>query len=90
MVDAAPDVLRAHVDLPDRAVVVEEVVPGMPAETMGLVLFDVITHVDGQPVGTAEDVRRALNREGAPDTVTITVLRRGARHELSAKRPAPR
>jgi len=82
----SPD-LQKHFGAPEgRGVLVGSVVEGSPAEAAGILVGDVLTAIGGEPVGTAADVQRivrereegeqlavALQRNGAPQTVQVTV-----------------
>uniref|UniRef100_A0A7S1Z6X8 PDZ domain-containing protein n=1 Tax=Trieres chinensis TaxID=1514140 RepID=A0A7S1Z6X8_TRICV len=69
-----------------NGVLVVEVLPGSPAERAGLeasamrgdgtiVLGDLITHVDGSPVGQVEDLLSAIEEKKAGEYVTLKVMR---------------
>ncbi|MDQ7857762.1 MAG: trypsin-like peptidase domain-containing protein [Armatimonadota bacterium] len=66
----------------DRAVRVMEVVPGSPAERAGLRAGDVIVALDGTPIGSADDLQRALGPERIGVAVAIEALRGGERVPL--------
>jgi len=51
------------------------VIPGSPADDAGLEAGDVITAIDGEPVGRVADVREALNDGSPGDEVTFSVRR---------------
>lgn len=63
-----------HVDR-ESAVEVIQVVPGGPAERAGIQPGDVIIRVDGQPIGTVEDLRRHLERLADGTPVKVTLIR---------------
>ena len=52
-------------------------VPDGPGRAAGLVVGDIVTHVDGQPIPGLLELRRVLARRAAGDTVELAV-RRGA------------
>src|SRR5262249_4128681 len=68
---AVPDAVRAHVDVPEKAVIVESVLAGTPAEKMGLQLHDIITHVNGIEVATVEDVRLTVKAASEKGDVKV-------------------
>ena len=77
--DEVDEVLAYHLDLTnDLGVLVSEVSPASPATGMGLVRFDVITAIDGQPMYTPRAVRAAIAGKKPGDNVAISV-RRGAK-----------
>lgn len=74
-------------------VAIAEVVPGGPAARAGLqgvqvvrgrrvVLGDRIVAVDGKPVRSEDDLRDAFEAAGVGGTVTLTIVRDGARREI--------
>jgi uncharacterized protein YndB with AHSA1/START domain len=58
------------------------VVPGLGAADAGLAQDDVIVAIDGQPTRDVAALRGALQSRQVGDTVTVTIFRGGARHEL--------
>jgi S1-C subfamily serine protease len=71
-------------------VVVEDVHPGGPAEAAGLRAGDVIEAVDGEAVTILDDMLDEVGDRDPGDTVTLRVLRAGARSEVRvtlAERP---
>ena len=60
----------------------EAVFPGSPAEEAGLRAGDVITELNGAPLGADTDLSMAILPYGAGDTITLTVLRGAQTLEL--------
>ncbi|SDF45233.1 S1C family serine protease [Klenkia brasiliensis] len=60
----------------DGALVVN-VEPGSPAEAAGIEEQDVLIAVDGQPVGSSEELQVAIDSKSPGDTVTIELVRGG-------------
>jgi S1-C subfamily serine protease len=56
---------------PNGSLVVQEVVPGAPAEQAGLVKGDTITSIDGVPVTTFDNVRDALFPHQPGDSIAV-------------------
>jgi len=77
-----PELARAF-DLPLRAALIAEVVPGGPAATAGLRAGDVVVGVDGEPVGSPEDVLTAIRRRDPGDEMELTVRRNGAERDFT-------
>ncbi len=76
--------LRAHFGAPRGAgVLVSDVEAGTPAAKAGLEVGDVITAVDGERVGWAGEVSRAVGRKKGGETVQIDVVRSRASRKLS-------
>ena len=63
---------------------VEKVIPNSPAERAGLRPFDVILGVDEQPLERHTELAQAIRWKGAGGQLTLSVLRQGQAHELSA------
>jgi putative serine protease PepD len=62
---------------------VAQVRAGTPAETAGLQPGDVVTAIDGQPVGSSTALQTAIDAHKPGDEVTVTYTRNGA--EKTAK-----
>src|SRR6056297_2712236 len=77
-----PELARAF-DLPLRAALIAEVVPGGPAATAGLRAGDVVVGVDGEPVDSPEDVLTAIRRRDPGDEMELTVRRNGAERDFT-------
>ncbi len=56
----------------------------------GIVLGDVITAVDGEPVRSVSDVRALLERQKAGDSVTVSLLRGDEEAKAEVRLSAPR
>jgi regulator of sigma E protease len=67
---------------PAAKVTVAGVQPGRPAEAAGLKFRDIITHIDGQPVGYVSFISDYLHTNG-PKPVKLTYLRDGKSNEVS-------
>jgi S1-C subfamily serine protease len=85
--------VRHHELATDRAVRVESLEPGGPAERAGIESGDLIVAYGGAPVGGIDDLHRLLTADRIGSTATVSVLRRARRLELpiaAAERPHPR
>ncbi|PIK91723.1 serine protease [Synechococcus sp. 65AY6Li] len=60
-----------------EGVLIGEVVPGSPAEQVGLRKGDVIVEIDGQPIRDAEQVQQLVDATGVGKTLTLRVIRDG-------------
>jgi S1-C subfamily serine protease len=65
-----------------NAVEVVEVVDGSPAARAGLRAEDLIVALDGTPVSSAGDLQGLMTEERIGQTLTVTVVRQGARTEV--------
>ncbi|CAN5126712.1 hypothetical protein BH20ACT16_BH20ACT16_06200 [soil metagenome] len=65
-------------------VIVKVVAPGDPAERAGLLVGDVATAVDGEPVRAADDIASAIEDRRPGDEVDIEVQRAGSKRTLRA------
>ena len=68
-------------------IVVEEVLPRSPADEAGVEVGDVIERVDGDPVGSGEELREALAAIEPGDDYRLTVRRGESRETLDVERP---
>ncbi len=80
---APPVMLGITMSAQDGGVVVDRVVPGLPAEKAGLKESDLILKFDDKPITTPEALRAALMDKKAGDQIVIRVKR--AEKELDLK-----
>jgi putative serine protease PepD len=62
-----------------------------PAQKAGLRVGDVITAADGKAIGSADELRSAINGHSPGDRVSITYVRGGQSHTVQvtlAERPS--
>ena len=85
-----PSLLRAHLDLPAAAQVIERVTAGSAADRAGLMPQDLLLEVDGQPAASLQDVRRILNVESPKPLLRIKIMRKGRVTELETAWPEAR
>ena len=76
-----------RVDIDGRSVVVA-VLPGSPAERAGLAQGDLITAIDGAPVGSAAELRAAIEAIAEGAAYTLTIDRGGASRMIEVEREA--
>jgi S1-C subfamily serine protease len=96
--DSEKTYLGARVDqrLPANAsgVSVHDVAPNGPADRAGLQAGDIITKLDNQPIGKADDLIERVHKHRAGEKVTLGILRDGKEKNLTvtleAQLPAPR
>jgi S1-C subfamily serine protease len=62
---------------------VVEVVPGTPAAKAGITTNSVITAIDGQHVGSSEDLRPLIYRHDPGDRITVTWVDRSGTHSAT-------
>lgn len=70
---------------PNAGVLVTRVEPNSPAEKAGLRSGDVLTHVNGEKIGTPSDVVNKLDDVNEGDSLEITILRHGSEKKLTAQ-----
>lgn len=86
--DEIPEALRDHLGLEaGQGLMVESVQEGSLAVALGLQKGDIVLEVAGQPIGSSEDVHRALAALRDGGEVVVTVLRKGQRETKQAKLP---
>jgi putative serine protease PepD len=66
----------------DQGATVAEVSPSGPADQAGVEAGDVITEVDGQPVGDTTELIVAIRDNAVGDTVTLTIQRDGREQQI--------
>src|SRR5258706_5883754 len=67
----------------NSGVVVSDVTPGTPAATAGLRILDVVTHLDGKPIGNVPEYFETLFHKTPGQEVVISVLRRAGRVDFA-------
>jgi S1-C subfamily serine protease len=79
-----PSTLRQTLNLPeDRGLLVVGIENNSPAEAGGLLLGDLLLRVNNQPVGDVDALRGQLRSRKAGESVTLGIVRGGARHDLN-------
>ena len=77
--------LREHFGVPEnQGVMVSRVVKGSAAEDAGLAVGDIITGVDGQEIGSAGSLGRAIRNRDGGETVEVEYWRDGEAQQTSA------
>lgn len=71
-----PDNASEHYSIPG-GVYVSDVTKGSDAEAKGIQVGDIITHVNGQPVSTVDEVGAIKNQFNVGDSMTFTIWREG-------------
>src|SRR5262245_22421563 len=69
---------------PNEGVLVTRIEPDSPAAKAGFHSGDIITHINGTQINSAEDVSRIISDENT-ETVEVIVLRHGTEQKLIAK-----
>lgn len=69
---------------PNEGVLVTRIEPDSPAAKAGFHSGDIITHINGNKINSAEDVSKIIS-DGDAETVEIIVLRHGTEQKLIAK-----
>ena len=67
----------------NSGVVVSDVTPGTPAATAGLKILDVVTDLDGNPIGNVSEYFETLFHKKPGQEVVISVLRRASRADFA-------
>ncbi len=83
------ETLRVHLGV-EEGVVLDYVAPGSPASKAGLGQHDIILEVDGEPIGSQDELREAIQAHQPGDKVTLAVLSKGEEGEREvemAERP---
>jgi hypothetical protein len=84
ILDPVPEILSSHLKLAvGEGLVISEVVAGGPAEKAGLTTNDIITRVNGESVGSSEEVRREVEKHGVGDQVKLEIVHGGEESEVT-------
>jgi len=84
-VSEIPELLDAHIDIPDgQGVLVRVVSPGSAAANAGLRVHDVILKVADKPVASHQDLSNIISGFAAGDPIEIELLRKGATRKIQA------
>lgn len=67
----------------NSGVIVSDVTPGTPAATVGLKILDVVTHLDGKPIGNVSEYFETLFHKKPGEEVSMSVLRRASRVDFA-------
>jgi putative serine protease PepD len=76
----APDTTADAPD--DGGALVNRVVDSSPAQDAGLLADDIVVAIDGEPVSTMSELVVAVRERAPGTTVTVSLVRGGARHDL--------
>lgn len=67
-----------HVELPDFGIVIAGIIPNSPAENAGLDVYDIITHMNGEPIRVGQELADAISAMYIGDQITLTIVRNGS------------
>lgn len=68
-----------------KAILVERVIPGLPAEKAGLKSFDVIVSIEGSDGATSETLRERLIEKKPGETLKLVVISKGERKPVEIR-----
>jgi len=78
-----PKLLAGHLKLePGQGVVVQAVSPGGPAEKAGIQQGDIITALDGKPVGSSADLTRLVSESEPGKVAKVQSIHQGQKAEV--------
>lgn len=78
------DQLAEHFRVPEgKGVLIAEVLEDSPARKAGLKAGDVVVEVDGERIGSTEEIHEVLDRRAPCDQVPVVVLRDGQRRSFA-------
>ncbi|MEN9222581.1 MAG: HhoA/HhoB/HtrA family serine endopeptidase [Thermostichus sp. BF3_bins_97] len=69
----------------EEGVLIGQVIPGSPAEQIGLQEGDVITEINGQTIRDAEQVQQLVEATGVGNALTLRVIREGQAQTFEVK-----
>ena len=85
LTDVTPALQRSLGLTVSRGAIVQEVTPNSPAERAGLRPYDVIVDVEGQPIGSNEELIREISARQPGSVAKLDVVREGRRQSLAVK-----
>ena len=77
-------IIRAYPLVDTRGIYITEIHPNGPADRAGLMLRDIITHINRQRIGSGRDGVNLIGQAKPGDSVEITILRDGKRMSVTA------
>ena len=81
------ETLRVHLDV-EEGVVLDYVAPDSPASKAGLRQHDIILTVEGEPIGSQDDLRAAIQAHKPGDKVNLEVVVQGGKGEREVEMAA--
>ena len=81
--DLSPDVAKAMGFSDTKGALVNNVLPGHPAEAAGIRRGDIITEFDGKPVANVRALQRAVSFTPVGKSVAVEVFRAGKRETMT-------
>ena len=83
ILDPLPELLAGHLKLPaGKGLLIADLAPGGPAANAGIRANDVLLAIDGQQVGSVEEVRGITHGRKVGDKVRTTVIQDGEQREF--------
>jgi hypothetical protein len=82
LLESPSDALRAHLDLPEHALILEKVMDGLPAHKAGLEQWDIIIEVNGEPMEEEKVLHHELMESEPGDEMELVVVRAGREIEV--------
>lgn len=82
--ESVDDALRAHIDLPEGALIVRDLVDDSPAVAAGVQQYDILLAAGDSELESVEDLVEQIQKtEG--EELTLVVMRRGEKTEVTVK-----
>ena len=75
LLNLTPELKRHFGAAPDRGVLVSRIAADSPAAAAGVKVGDLVTSVDGEPVGTMSQLIGRISQRGAGDQVELGIVR---------------
>ncbi len=80
-----PDAVAEHLGIEGDAIMIESVIPGLPADKAGLRAKDVIVSIDGSDGVTSSGLTKILSDHDADDEIKVEVIRKGERKTIAVR-----
>jgi translation initiation factor IF-1 len=80
-----PDAVAEHLGIEGDAIMIESVIPGLPADKAGLRAKDVIVSINGSDGVTSSGLTKILGGHEAGDEVKVEIIRKGERKTVMVR-----
>lgn len=80
-----PDAVAEHLGIEGDAIMIESVIPGLPADKHGLRANDVIVSIDGSDSMSSSGLTKVLRAKEPGDAIEIVVIRKGERRTIEVE-----
>lgn len=79
------EILRKQLNIKGDAILVEDVIDGLPAQASGMEQYDIIVSIDGSDEANGKILSEVLAKKDPGDTMKLVVLRGGEKTKVKVK-----